>query len=633
MAQYTETIYGRLRGVDLLQRELQHKMQKIQDTIAREGVIWWHRELQKLWREYRCRPLGFNLIRWLHEYHGTLLENSICRIRVDNTDWIFPEQNTTHPSVISNEDRQRYVQVLTTMVVSRGLDQDGAAAWSSRFRTVLDADRWPIQNGKTRALRRQDVFDIGLALGAGRDQTNTLLFKTFENDSISLLRSEDLIQAYALEMGDVTRQQRDALILRYQQIAGNKPKISCDDDADHMTQDRYFEMEDVLEGLRQIADPVARETAFITWLEDQAPALDLHSRTAHRIYCNLISLLHRVLHEGIPIADPIAAIYRCCIGSHTVALLPENYDQVCQSLLYYTGGWRYLSFNKAGRMQVTQLDGRISQLLHQQESVQKNDILFICFYICACVWQGGDPDPNRLHSFIRKVNSILKFALLPTIYLGHTLDLSIAQCIMMGQYSLDYYMDLVDNVLFAEISRDVICRNLSKSPKVASGSKPRETEQSLTESQRKKLQTASQYLQLDFKGLEEVMLSQRKACSCKRIQFVFTDGAVRWTLSQDSHPTQTSLLCPIPSHLCHGVFCNSPQHNVVPLAFKGKPMTLEDFIHYFLTSIQVEITAERQSFTGKMAVLYALCVQLEKKYGKPLATRVYAKDLVKLTIQ
>lgn len=629
MAQYTETIYGRLRGVDLLQRELQHKMQKIQDTIACEGVIWWRRELQKLWTEYRCRPLGFNLIRWLHDYHGTGLDGGICRITIGQVTWDFPEQNTGHPNAISNDDCRRYARALAALVASRGLDADPEPVWANRFHAVISADRWPGENGKNRILGRRDVLDIGLALGAGRDQTDMLLFKTFENDSLSLLRAEDLIHAYALEMGDVTRSQRDALLLRYRQDIGGKPKPARNDDAYLMTQDRYFDMEDVLEGLHQIPDPAERQEAFYEWLLDNAHALDLHSRTAHRVYCNLIDLLHRCLHDGEKIADPIAAIYRCCIASQIPALMPEEYDRICQDLLYHTGGWRYLSFSKSGQMQVSRLDGRISPLLRMEEPVQKNDVLFLCFYICAAVWQGGDPDPNRLHSFIKKVNSILKFALLPTIYLGHTLDLSVAQCIMMGQYSLDYYMDLVDNVLLPDIAKDSAPRDRADKPKATA----QESEQILNESQRKKLQTAARYLQLDFEGLDDRILAQWKAYSGKRMQFILTDGAVRWTLSQESRPTQTSLLCPIPDRLQQGAFCDCPQSGKITLVFKGKSMTLEDFICRFLADAHGEPTTERQAYAGQMAILYALCAQLERKHGGKLTTRVNAKDQIKLTIQ
>lgn len=629
MAQYTETIRGRLRGVDLLQRDLQRDLQKIQDTIAREGVIWWYEELRKLWAEYRCRPLGFNLIRWLHDYHGTRLDGSICRISIGSTDWDFPEHNTSHPGAISDDDRRRYALALAALAASRGLDPDPEPVWADRFHAVISADRWPGENGKNRALCRRDVLDIGLVLGAGRDQTDMLLFKTFENDSISLLRSEDLVHAYALEMGDVTRQQRDALLLRYRQDIGTKPKPTGNDDADNMTQDRYFDMEDVLEGLHQIPDPAERQEAFYEWLVDNAHTLDLHSRTAHRVYCNLIDLLYRCLHDGEKIGDPVAAIYRCCIASRIPSLMPGEYDRVCQDLLYHTGGWRYLSFNKSGHMQVARLDGRISQLLRMEEPVQKNDVLFLCFYICASVWQGGSPDPDRLHSFTKKVNSILKFALLPTIYLGHTLDLSIAQCIMMGRYSLDYYMDLVDNDLLAESAKDTTPRNRTDTPKAAT----QKSEQILNESQRKKLQTAARHLQLDLEGLDERILAHWKAYSGKRMQFILADGTIRWTLSQESRPTQTSLLCPIPDRLQQGAFCACPRSSKISLVFKGKPMTLEDFIRRFLTDTHGELTAEQQVYTGQMAVLYALCAQLEQKHGGKLTTRVNAKDQIKLTIQ
>lgn len=311
------------------------------------------------------------------------------------------------------------------------------------------------------AFSRTEAMELGHILKFSLMEMQWYLLRVFdiEGGSFRMNRSGDLIDAYGFLAGaDCSRVA--ALKQRYREECAHIGKVDDVRRAWSRTQENSNGLMKQLEIWKK--NPDSMDDMFFSWLQQQAPELDLPSHTARRIYRNLA-----------------VYAYKCACGKQVAPDEAEGYDKLLNLFesetetedvrnILYRGNQQDISSEEcteiAKRLYVenkersetaikdrtkvwsvltTRGDGavtssygavnssrtRIQSLLRGDEEVEKGDLLYLLWFTLNLSWYNSatdDPDTvsYRVYDLKEVANAMLDAALLPVFYPPHLMEQS-----------------------------------------------------------------------------------------------------------------------------------------------------------------------------------------------------------------
>lgn len=303
------------------------------------------------------------------------------------------------------------------------------------------------------AFTREEALQLGHILRFTLTEMQWYLLRVFDvGDGLRLNRSGDLIEAYCFLTGGSCFL---AETLK-QEYSRRSQGIEKRDDARRARNWTRQLTGGLLEQIEQWKlYPEDRDAHFLNWLTEQAPGLDIPSRTARRIYRDLA--VYAYLGQLPQEEDLLDELLDLCDltqeRSETVETLYRD-GQVCQPLcnqvanhLYWenktisdptvkdnTTLWSVITLRKdrtlsASYGAINSSRTRIQSLLMGTEEVEKGDLLYLLWFTCNLAWgDARQPDANMLYNRIFDLKdaaaALLEAALLPPFYPPHLLEQS-----------------------------------------------------------------------------------------------------------------------------------------------------------------------------------------------------------------
>ena len=401
-------------------------------------------------------------------------------------DWRFPLSALTidRAETLSPEDNLRFEQLLRE-TAGQSPDADEAAntallrrAWYDEESAILAgeallppdrrenrrklaAERAALRQAyrplfRTR-LTRREAFRLGHLLRLSLQEMQWFLLRVFDaEDGFQYNRAEDLIEAYGF-LTDAGQGTVAALHAAYAARAPQIKKKPLGERAADWTADAAGSLGGLAQ--RRLSRPDEGDEPFLGWLLEQAPCLDLPSRTALAVFRNLaVYAWHLALEEEDP---PIESDLVRCVREITGS--PEE-DDAAREALYENGQISAkrcakvagdimaanldLSFSdqtdraKAYHVITAKEDGtptstggvnasrtRLQELLLGELQVEKSDLLYLLWFAANQCWSwNGASQPgeifDRMADFVECAWTCLENALLPPFYPPHLLEQS-----------------------------------------------------------------------------------------------------------------------------------------------------------------------------------------------------------------
>ena len=303
------------------------------------------------------------------------------------------------------------------------------------------------------AFTREEALQMGHILRFTILEMQWYLLRAFDvGDGLRMNRSGDLIEAYCFLTGGSCLLAED---LR-QQYAQRSQGIEKRDDparSQNWTQQASDGLLERVEAWKH--HPEQRDSRFLDWMLQQAPGLDIPSRTARRIYRDLAVYAYlgeippeeEVLDELLLLCDleeereeTLEALYRdgqisrdLCnqVADH---LYWENKTISDSTVKDNTKMWSVITLRKdrtlsASYGAVNSSRTRIQSLLMGTEEVEKGDLLYLLWFTFNLAW-GDAPEAdsgtlyNRIFDLKDAAAALLNAALLPPFYPPHLLEQS-----------------------------------------------------------------------------------------------------------------------------------------------------------------------------------------------------------------
>lgn len=389
----------------------------------------------------------------------------------DGSVGIFKNISIEHAAVMEQEELDLYEKLM----MDRAARQSGAD-YKSDLKLVQKA----LQNHqkKTTLLTKEEAMSLGHIIGLTLNEMEWFLLRVFNVDGgFRYNSSEDLIDAYVFLRTAEGHAGKSAAELKskYDGKYGSVAKTPHDENLD-WTMDNGSSLPDQVRAWS--SDDC--DDKFIEWLGARAEHLDLPSATALHVYRNLAVFAYDLIKDDkeetthkpeldyaphdYPNVD--YAIYKDSSGkyytdfvrvvrearkAYDVSILFENgkiskekCNLVARRLLLknqalaavnphpdFTKNWRDVSVSDKGKLSpnggINSIRSRVSDILYGTEFVEKNDMLYLLWFITCLCWGYGSDDPDiktRLDDFIDVCINTLNDAMLPKFYPPHIMEQS-----------------------------------------------------------------------------------------------------------------------------------------------------------------------------------------------------------------
>lgn len=371
----------------------------------------------------------------------------------------FTDISADHASSMSTEESRRYEQVLEDIALRHESETDYSRclivkAWHT---PESYADELEQEVGAAKAkklakemyrtrLTRQEAFDLGHILGFTLDEMQQFLLRVFDTDEcFRFTRSEDIIEAYVfLTGGDIDAAAK--LKEEYGRLSRGIEKDLSARKAGWTEQAPAALDEQVGEWMHR---PDDRDERFMAWLLDNAPHLDVPSRSAGIIYRNLLAFICRFsddTYEGDDSLElsQLTALLDGELSEDAKKMIPDDKmlldkrfsDELLGTIVECRN--RYLgtfavSANK--NMELSSADTtaafkkHVYDILCGRAEVEKSDMLYLLWIASGLCWcfeaTDGSVTFEHLCDFQGVSEEFLKAANLPELYYPHIMESSI----------------------------------------------------------------------------------------------------------------------------------------------------------------------------------------------------------------
>ncbi|MCD8121001.1 MAG: hypothetical protein LUE65_02025 [Clostridiales bacterium] len=438
-------------------------------VLADISAEYTHSSRFALMRILCCRATGLSL-------NSTQLPSEFT-LPISGQIHSFHNISMRHAEVLTQEELEQYRDAfleiaslqedadpdVSQLLIARALrDTDTAFALSmEQLSEDQKKDRKLLKRESRTLLSRDEALRLGHILDFSLNEMQWFLLRVFDyEDGFRYHISDDLIEAYGF-LTKASWQSVSRLKLSYHELSAHILKQSRDD---YATATRNIGAS--LPGLAMswASRPDDRDTLFMNWMINQAPYLDLPSRTTLRIYRSLAVYTCQFLTEDQKMPDPdhfIRLIKQeiCCHSEESEQKIREFlYDgdsvsnqkcsQVSSALLeknkaLFTSAhdaskaWRTISATDDGRPRLIMAGrpdagrNRVKNLLIGKEDIEKGDmlhLLWFAFNLCWLKYPLATDDPsglfNCLADFTETCEFVLDQALLPAFYPPHLMEQS-----------------------------------------------------------------------------------------------------------------------------------------------------------------------------------------------------------------
>lgn len=450
MGLYTQEAVERCLGL------IDHEIDTIWDDIdsAPDDTTSdkWKKKIQKIVKEYTFSS-RFALMRILlnRANESNLIDNKdpskgyIVQSQ-NGTTYRFSDITIDHAQNLTENEERDYEEFLLE-IASLQSDAD-----TNRDRSLVHKALVPVAK-KTTLLTREEAFQLGHSLQFTLDEMNWFLLRVFEIEGgFRYKTSNDLIEAYAF-LRFLSVVQTDNLKKRY--YAQHTSIVDARPDEPEI--DWTLDTGDSLPSLVSKWETSSIDTiddVFLDWIEGISANLDRHSRTALRIYRNLVVFAFDLIHGadapnvdakksshqlGIPQTEFRNTIRKILsqseLSDRTLAELFSNGEidsdrcrriakEICKfnaDALLFDQTNKEKAFavpmttekgtprmtdtlitkpndigktTKSGKLLKTISCDRISEILTDKLSVEKHDILYVIWLISYNCWFNGNSDPS-----------------------------------------------------------------------------------------------------------------------------------------------------------------------------------------------------------------------------------------------
>lgn len=384
---------------------------------------------------------------------------------------VFEDISIEHAISMGQEELDLYEKLM----MDRAARQSGAEE-ESDLRLIRKA----LRNHKKRTtlLTKEEAMSLGHRIGLTLNEMQWFLRRVFSADGgFRYNSSEDLIDAYVFLRTEAGKTGSSAKELKsdYRSKYGSISKIPHDENSD-WTQNNGSSLSDKVQGWP--SDDC--DERFKEWIGERAEYLDLPSATALRVYRRLAVFAYDLIKddieekEGEPqfgdgkhdYPDVDHAVHKDDDGilkteyvlkvrdartSYDIGFLLENGTiskkqcaLIADRLLHknqalvasnahpdFTKNWRDLRVTNQGKISpnggINATRSRMSDILSGSESVEKNDMLYLLWFITCLCWGYGSDDPDvwtRLYELIDVCVNTLEDAGLPEFYPPHIMEQS-----------------------------------------------------------------------------------------------------------------------------------------------------------------------------------------------------------------
>lgn len=422
----------------------------------------------------------------------------------DGSVGVFKDISIEHAAIMEQDELDLYEKLM----MDRAARQSGAD-YKSDLKLVQKA----LQNHqkKTTLLTKEEAMSLGHIIGLTLKEMEWFLLRVFNVDGgFRFNSSEDLIDAYVFLRAENLKTGSSAAELKaiYNSKYGSLSKSPHDENMD-WTQDNSCSLS---ENVRNWSSDDCDER-FMEWMGERAEHLDLPSATALRIYRKLAVYIYNLIKDDIeegtskaelnysvhdyPNVDYVtykdsSGIYhtdfvlavRKAREEQDISVLFENgkvsqkqCDLVAHRLLKknqalaavtphpdWTKNWRDLFISEKGKLSpnggINATRSRVSNILFGTEFIQKNDMLYLLWFITCLCWGYGSEDPDiktRLDDFIDVCINTLNDAGLPDFYPPHIMEQIMMLCAVYA-YSCEKWEKAEPLIIYNEICESLIER-------------------------------------------------------------------------------------------------------------------------------------------------------------------------------
>lgn len=426
----------------------------------------WRARYQEILTRYRLSS-RFALMRLLFEKaSGLSPANTDARalaqgFRVEGIG-TFGEISLAHAQTMAPEEVRQYRDLLRLRV------KESNPGCLSQAEPLIDAALALPAEGEKCALSRNDILRLGHMVDFSLEEMQFLLLRVLGDNEAGLAyaASRDLIDCYGFIVHAPLKEVED-LKAWYQEKAASIPKISYEDKPASFTQ----EIADSLEETFTAWPPAERADRFREWLLQQAPLLDIRSKSARRTYLNLAAYAYILTRKANTyMADLLTDNFYQ--DMENLSLLPAYHPyteslffrngepdaDLCQeaasALIYenaeYAGGYHthnrdsqtfyHVPHVEKGKLSVKgslnrKSRQRVAALLRDDIAPTKSDLLFLLWFVANCHWPDIDDPSARLiflDDFLAAASCLLESALLPDFYPPNLLEETILMSLVLG---------------------------------------------------------------------------------------------------------------------------------------------------------------------------------------------------------
>lgn len=487
------------RIFDLLEQDAAAVWEDIEATPQSTTAELWKRKLTKIAEKYTYSS-RFALMRILcSRANGDSITEEGCasdsdfEICVHGRHYVFKDISMSHAEALTADEHLQYLLCLLDIAdlqtdsdpavnkhfISRAwFDEDSANLVSESLlpQDVLSDEMqrkkaclaYRKENRKYKAcLTKEEAFRLGHILDFSLPEMQWFLLRTFDiAEGFRFNQSNDLIEAYGFLTG-ASWQHVQSIKNRYSAVRTSMENECGVPAIRGCTKDISDSLLGEIETWK--LHPDSMDTQFLNWMQMQAAALDLPSRTAGRVYRNLAAFAYDLMTdiEIVPnenefldcfqdvseepgesgsvrrifYQDGVLSAKRC--KEIADALLLENKIQSVSIQEDNAKAWHVLSAQQDGTLTasggaVNSQRTRVAEILFGAVQVEKSDMLYLLWFTANLIWQNHDvPDTNalccRVFDFMDAAECILKEALLPEFYPPHPVEQSMLLSIVSGR--------------------------------------------------------------------------------------------------------------------------------------------------------------------------------------------------------
>lgn len=347
--------------------------------------------------------------------------------------YMFSRVTDEHVRSLDADERDTYIRLICAIAAENSGTEE--KQWRPLARKAM------LWNKQPDLLTKDEAFQLGHGLRMTLQEMDEFLLRVLDNDGLSYTRSQDTIEAFCFlyaPANDPRTAQR--LRERYEAATRHVAKKTVQEKPAGFTVTIETSLHDRIRKWEEQGMDV--QEAFLQWLVEKSPYLDIPGAAARRIYSRLAQLACQWIEDDSLIPDETGfsdGVLDFCLQEEAV-LPDENRIYRMSEQILNTAAlefdnlrkrqtnqvWRYLTVDQKGRTTAVAVGSRIPQLLLGNEPITKADMLFMIWFVGDLCWaentMSGQVIYDRTADFWTVSEQLLEEANLPGFYAPHMLE-------------------------------------------------------------------------------------------------------------------------------------------------------------------------------------------------------------------